>query len=421
MAVDAGGPRPEQYWAPDLWATLPYTKDEDYIEHYRELFADSVRRMSRTHRPLACDVSGGLDSSAVFCMAEHLRRAGRLPAPTIEGYTLAFTGDSDTNELAYARAVGEYLGVPIHEIPPTVMPLEWYAESARINREFPGFPNGSMAIDLRQQAAARGCRVMFTGEGGDAWLQGSRGYYAEELAQRHWSALYDCLRTDAAVAGTHQAARWFIRHGVFPLLPPAIQQGLRRLVRKLRRSGTGDALYWLSPSMRQAIERRREQFRPPHTPPVRSFCQRELLDRLHSAFTAQVLERLERQGAHAGLEMRHPLSDPRLVQHAFSTPQRLRLRGNRTKYIHVQAMRGLMPQTILDRKTKAEFSVVFRGHLDGMKETLTGVLPRERPDWVEQAGMARLFRIYQDNPQSGWPLWVLWGIHGCDAVFKKTL
>jgi asparagine synthase (glutamine-hydrolysing) len=421
MVVDAGGPRPEPYWAPDLWATPSYTRDEDYIEHYRELFADSVRRMSRSHQPLACDVSGGLDSSAVFCMGEHLRRTNQLLASGIEGYTLAFTDDSDANELACARAAGDYLGVPIREIPPTVAPLSWYAESARSCREFPGFPNGSMSIDLRQQAAAAGSRVMFTGEWGDALLQGSRAYYAEELSLRHWHALDDCFRTDAAAFGAPQAARWFIRHGVFPLLPPAIQQGVRQLVRKIRRSETCDTLYWLSPSMRQTVEQRRARFRPPHAPRARSFCQRDLLDMLHSAFTAQVMERLERQGAHAGLEMRHPLGDRRLVQFAFSTPERLRLRGDRTKYLHVQAMQGLMPQAILERKTKAEFSVVFRKHLDGMQETLTATLPGERPAWVAQDGMARLFGVYRGKPQPGRPQWILWGIYGSDSVFRKNL
>ena len=421
MEVGAAGPRIEQYWAPDLWATLPYTRDEDYIEHYRELFTDSVRRMSRSHRPLACEVSGGLDSSAVFCMAEHLRRQGQLQAPAVEGYTLAFTDDSDANELAYARAVGDYLGVPIHEIPPTRMPLDWYAESAQAHREFPGFPNGSMSIDLRQQAAGRGSRVLLTGEWGDAWLQGSRAYYAEELSQRHWRAVYDCFRTDAAVAGTRQAARWVIRDGIFPLLPQSLQQALRRMVRTVRGSGdqARDALYWLSPEIRKAIELRRERFVPPHTPRVRNCGQRELLDMLDCAFSGQVMDQLERKGAQSGLEMRHPFGDPRIVQHAFSTPERLRLRGDRTKYIHVQAMQGLMPQAVLDRKTKAEFSVVFRGHLDGMKTPLTDGLPRERPDWVTHEGMARLFRVYQENPQFGWPLWLLWSIHGCGSVFRK--
>lgn len=420
MVVDKSGPHPEQYWAPDLWATLPYTKDEDYIEHYRELFADAVRRMSRSHQPLACEVSGGLDSSAVFCMAEHLRRTNQLLAPGIEGYTLAFTDDNDANELDFAWAVGDYLGVQIHEIAPTIPPLDWYAESARTTREFPGFPNGSMGIDLRKQAASRGSRVMFTGEWGDALLQGSRAYYAEELRQHNWHALYDSYRTDVAVAGSKRAAGWFLRYGVLPLLPRAFQQGLRRLVRKVRGRESSDVLYWLSFTMRKDLQLRREKYRPLQPAQVRRLSQHDLLDMLYSAFGSLVMERLERQNAHAGLEIRHPLGDHRIVQHAFSTPERLRLRGDRSKYIHVQAMRDLMPQAILDRKTKAEFSVVFRGHLDGMQDVLTGSLPKERSGWVSQAGMKKLYRVFQATPNTGWPLWVLWGIHGCDITFMKN-
>ncbi len=35
MCVGTAGPKPECYWEPDLWTALPYTRDEEYIEHYR--------------------------------------------------------------------------------------------------------------------------------------------------------------------------------------------------------------------------------------------------------------------------------------------------------------------------------------------------------------------------------------------------
>ena len=42
-------------------------KDEEYVEPYRELFTRAVQRMSRSDSRLACEVSGGLDSSALAC------------------------------------------------------------------------------------------------------------------------------------------------------------------------------------------------------------------------------------------------------------------------------------------------------------------------------------------------------------------
>jgi len=419
MEVTAAGPRIDEYWAPDLWAPLPYTRDEEYISHYRELFTDAVRRMSRTHLPLACEVSGGLDSSAVFCMAEHLRRSGKLLAPAVDGFTFAFTDDNDANEIAYARAVGEFLGVPIHESPPSERPLAWYAASARKYREFPGFPNAQMSLGLQQAAAAQS-RVLLTGEWGDAWLAGSRSYYAEDIAQGNWRALYGSLRTDASIYGARRAARGLLRHGVFTLLPRGLQTSMRRAVQRLRGEQGADTLYWLSTAMQRTVEARREAFRHPARR-MRSPVQQGLLDMLGSAKGCQIMERVDRQATRSGLEMRHPLGDARIVQFAFSTPERLRLRGDRSKYLHVQAMQGLMPQAVLERRTKAEFSVVFHRHLDGMQERLTRTLPREHPDWLDEGGMRRLLDVCLKNRQFGWPLWIFWGIYGCDSVFRDEI
>ena len=80
LRVDSSGAKVHNYWKPDLFEVLPYRTDQEYVDHYLELLVDTVRRLSRSHRPIAYEVSGGLDSSAVLCIANHLQRAGRLPA-----------------------------------------------------------------------------------------------------------------------------------------------------------------------------------------------------------------------------------------------------------------------------------------------------------------------------------------------------
>ena len=140
-----------------------------------------------------------------------------------------------------------------------------------------------MFAGLWQQTVAHGSRVTLNGHGGDQWLQGSRAYYAEALAQVHLRTLYDCLKTDATAFGTRQAVSWLIRQGFFPLLPIALQEGLRRLVRRVRGSGTSNACYWLSPRMGEVIRLRRERILPSHHRRVRSVGQRALLETLYDA------------------------------------------------------------------------------------------------------------------------------------------
>jgi len=418
MIVNSRRAKPQQYWEPDCWDLPPFSTDEEYIERYRELLTDNVRRLSRSHRPLAVEVSGGLDSSAVFCLAEHLHRGGRLPAPGIFGYTLAFSDNSPADEIRYARIVGEFLGRPVEEIPPSAPPLSWYEDRAHGYREFPGFPNGTMSIGALNVAAARGSRVVLTGQGGDSWVQGSREYYAEAIAQGHWATVRDRFRIDSGIYGTRPAATWLLRYGVYPLLPFALREGLRQLVRRVRGTAVRDA-YWLSPQMKQIFVEHRNRLRPHADQPVQRVSQRDLLQNLYDPFTVQAMEFLEREGARSGLEIRHPFNTRDFVQFAFSTPARLRLRGDRTKYIHVRALQGLLPPAILDRTTKAEFSVTLDRQLKQMKELLTRELPNKRTGWLEAAGMARLYKAYAKSPQAGWPLWVLWGIFGSDKVLER--
>jgi asparagine synthase (glutamine-hydrolysing) len=176
--------------------------------------------------------------------------------------------------------------------------------------------------------------------------------------------------------------------------------------------------YWLTDHMRQKIAKRHRQLFPKQQR-LHRIGQQHLLDALYDAFSAQTLEFLERDGSQFNMEIRHPFYDRKLIQHAFSTPERFRLRGDTNKYIHVQALKEFMPKRILERKSKAEFSNVFRRQLDQMKVTLTETLPSRRDSWVSPVGMDQLYRCYQKNPHLGWPVWTLWSVYGCDCVFAQ--
>lgn len=414
LEANANGVKLEHYWQPNVEATPLYATEQDYVEHYRELIFESIRRQSRSHQPVAVEVSGGLDSSGVFCVAEHLRRTGRLPAPAVTGYTFAFSGKSAANELEYARAIGAYWAVPIHEIAPTMPPLSWYEEQAGRYQEFVGFPNGSMSLTLRQTAAQQGSCVVLTGEGGDQWANGSRLYYADELIRGDGRALYECLQTDATAFGMRQAFTWFLRYGCFPNLPTSFQNVARRLAHASRKPAalSAQTRFWLASVQSERMAKRMvsTDLKAP------GYHQQELLAKLYQPFYTQVMERAERDAARSGVELRHPFHTPQIAQLAFATPARFRLRGDLSKVLHRQALREVMPANVLARKDKAEFSVVFRTRLDEMQTLLTQTIPQRRHDWVTAAGMAQLYQYYQNNPQRGWPLWILWSIYLCDLM-----
>ncbi|MBK7332190.1 MAG: asparagine synthetase B [Betaproteobacteria bacterium] len=219
MSVGVRGPRLERYWAPDLHATLRYRTDDEYAEHYLGLLTEAVRRMSRTIGPLACEVSGRPRFVGARCRRRAPAPRGNLLTTSLDAYTLEFNDDSDANEMDYARAMGAHLGIPLHEVAPTHQPLDWYRERAQRLRTFPSYPNGTMGLGLRELAASRGSRAILCGVGGDEWLCGTRGYYADQLAARDWRSLATSFRRGPARL-RHVAQRAMApAPGVPPALP----------------------------------------------------------------------------------------------------------------------------------------------------------------------------------------------------------
>ncbi|CAG1772244.1 hypothetical protein BAC2_02261, partial [uncultured bacterium] len=305
MTVDAAGPRQDRYWQPDPWTAPPSEDEDELVEHYLSLLTDVVRRMSRSTGPLACEVSGGLDSSALFAVAEHLRRRGELLAPSLDGYTLAFDDGSDADELSYARAVGEHLGVPIREIAPTTKPLDWYRERARRYHDFPSYPNGVMGLGIREHAVARGSRALLVGVGGDEWLGGSRLYYAEALAEREWRTLYECWSADRRDVGVVTSLGWLARSGLAPFLSQPVKRSLKAILSHAHKPSF-DTTSWLAPALREDLKQRRQRDSILPASMTKRAGQRRQVFTILSVFAAQARELEERLASDAGIEIRRP-------------------------------------------------------------------------------------------------------------------
>ena len=99
------------------WYRLEFEPDESldraaWVERLRAALAAAVSRWSLADVPIACSLSGGLDSSAVVAL---LAESGRSDLRT---YTLGFTSDEDDalNELPLARALARRYGTEHHEL-----------------------------------------------------------------------------------------------------------------------------------------------------------------------------------------------------------------------------------------------------------------------------------------------------------------
>ncbi|EEB79481.1 Asparagine synthase family protein [marine gamma proteobacterium HTCC2148] len=349
----------KEYWQPDFNAQLYYPSYEDYVEHYREVHDTTVQRMSRSHKPLACTVSGGLDSSAIFATSKWLEGQGRLRAPGVQAYTLDFSHDEDANELAYARAVTDYLGCELNAVLPSDYPLDWYLQRAEHRAEAYCIPTSTMSNKLRQQVASGGNRALIGGLGGDQWLGFGENCYMELLANRQWRSLHSIWREDAKARGAARAGYYIARYGLAPLLPRVIKRPLQRWRDNREHLATGR--HWLGPGGADSLERGAQMaWRKPRNG-FRWAGQQADWSRLLNGRVANGLEMTQQFTAEAGLELRSPYWSEAMIQLSISLPKHLLYGQLLDRPLHRRAMVGRLPERVLQRDSKAEFSVTYTG------------------------------------------------------------
>ena len=106
----------------------------------------------------------------------------------------------------------------------------------------------------------------------------------------------------------------------------------------------------------------------------------------------------------------------RVIQAGFATPERLRLRGHENKWLHRRALAGLLPEQVLQRQSKAEFSVAFSRYCSKLRPQLVAdVLPR-RLDWMEHSGFCDLLSRAFDPQREDWSEGIAWTLFGLDAL-----
>ena len=91
---------------------------------------------------------------------------------------------------------------------------------------------------------------------------------------------------------------------------------------------------------------------------------RDLYESFRSASGLHFLELADRTYASYGIEVRHPFHDRRVVEFAFAIPEEQRRRdGYLRKVVLREAGRHLLPETIGQRRGKADFGVTFQAGL----------------------------------------------------------
>jgi asparagine synthase (glutamine-hydrolysing) len=415
LALEADG-RVElrRYWRLDFGRKRHFATDGEAAEAIREQLAAAVRRRMVSDVPLGAFLSGGIDSSAVVAaMAES------TPQP-VKTFSIGFDSE-ELNELPFARSVAHRFGTDHHELIVEPSALDVLPTIVRHHGE-PFADATSIPTYYLARMARVHVTVALNGDGGDETFAGYSRYVAN-LAAHRLDVLPRAVRTGASralmsIPRDRQVNGWRGRlRRIGETLPLDVAgrhiaymsqlQGLRR-----DRLYTPEFRRLVGPSLVEDVVRLRWEESRGDT----------LLDRLLYTDTVtylpdDLLAKVDIATMACSLEGRSPFLDHEFMEFAASLPTNLKVRGMQKKVGLRMALRGWVPDEILDapkRGFQPPLAQWFRADLrDFSRDVLLERRARSRgyfdTDFVERM-LDEHARGAADHAQGIWTLLVfeLW-------------
>jgi asparagine synthase (glutamine-hydrolysing) len=356
-------PRPRKYWDVPFAPGAPMT-EADACDELVQRLREAVKIRMIADVPLGAFLSGGLDSSAVVATM------AKLSDEPVNTCSIAFS-DSEFDESRYAAQVAEQYHTAHHVDRVDTDDFGLVAELAGLYDE--PFADSSAIPTYRVcQLARRHVIVALSGDGGDENLAGYRRYRLFMGEERVRGVMPLALRKPlfGLLGAVYPKADWaprvFRAKTTFQALARDSVAGYFDSV-SLIREGQRERLF--SAGFRRELQGynaievlRGHAAQSPTTDPLSMI---QYLD-LKTYLVGDILTKVDRASMAHSLEVRVPLLDHKLVEWISSLPSTWKLRGSTTKYIFKQAVRGSLPDDILDR-TKMGFAVPlaawFRGPL----------------------------------------------------------
>ena len=339
----------KQYWDFQYERTEE-RKEEDYLDELRTLIDEAVRIRLVSDVPLGAFLSGGIDSSAIVA---YMARNMDQPVKT---FSIGFNEDS-YDELKYARITAKHFGTDHHEFIVTadickmVDELAWhFDEPFADSSALPTYVVSKMARDF--------VTVVLSGDGGDELFAGYTRYVVDRKRSNFNSLprfVREKMMQPLSAALPHGAwGKNYIHNASLEPLDryiDSVSLFTKLNKRSLYTQDFRETLNGKGFSIGQNI--------------FRSYA--ELIDTGNAVdsllyldsktyLPGDILTKVDRMSMAVSLEARVPLLDHKLIEFVTRIPASLKLKGFETKHIFKRAVRGLVPNEILD-KPKQGFGV----------------------------------------------------------------
>jgi asparagine synthase (glutamine-hydrolysing) len=350
-----------KYWDPPNGIEGPELSESEWVDRYKTKLEECVEMHLIADVPVGVFLSGGLDSSAVAALMQ--RHIGSKLSTFAVGYE-----EAEYSELPWARRMAKSLNSDHSEILLTSERFFELLPTVIWHEDEPVAWPSSVALFAVAKLAREHVKVVLTGEGSDETL-GGYSRYAWTVRNAALDRTYRAL-IPSALRG---AARAFI--ATSNVLSASVRRKLRHTF--LGRDG-GDWTSFYFDNFYSAFSAEDQRTLLTRTIDEKTVYENEIqvLDQaqgttlkrllytdLHT-YLVELLMKQDNMSMAASIESRVPFLDHELVELAMTIPSQYAIRGFAGKEILKKAMRGILPDAIIDRK-KLGFPTAWQHWLSG--------------------------------------------------------
>jgi asparagine synthase (glutamine-hydrolysing) len=345
-----------QYWNFDVGRSIRFKYFEEYVEGFRYYFEQAVRRRLRSIYPIAVSVSGGLDSSSIFCLAETIKKRGPQPYPEVLGFSCIFENGTPQDEKSYLLDIEHDYSVSIRRIP---MGLQGIMEGSRESLwhvEAPYLDNlQNLTKPLYKSIQESGIRIVLSGTMGDQMLF-DQEYLVDLFNHLSWYKVWTHLR-EFGKWNLDVDPKWFMRFFFRRLIrsyvPDKFVPYFGSIKRKLIKSHLNFGGY--KQIFHKMVYRHisNNDLIKTHSSTAHS---NSLFNQIKSRYNIFCLEWNNKLASIYGIEFSYPFLDRDLVSYLMAIPGEVQTWKGVPKGILRESLRGVLPMQVLQRRSKADFT-----------------------------------------------------------------
>jgi len=317
-------------------------------EKLRNLFLENIKLHMRSDVPLGIALSGGVDSSAVACAVRSLY-------PELEINTFTYVAkNSDLDEENWADKINMHINAKPHKI--IVNPIELANDLAELISA-QGEPFGSSSIYAQYRvfklAKQSGITVLLEGQGADELFAGYHGYPGSRI-----KSLIETKKFLKLLLFIHNWSKWPGRnykkafvHFFQAITPEFLEANALKII------GRDPFPSWIN---KEKLKNYNIKFNSYNKGYHKNHKGRSLIEILKSSLIGNGLMNLlrhsDRNSMYWSMESRVPFLTSDMAEFALSLPENYLIsEKGETKSVFKSAMRGIVPDEILDRKDKIGF------------------------------------------------------------------